>query len=41
MVADVLVTLEEVTALITGAGAGVERVKFAELAGPAEFADMT
>jgi hypothetical protein len=41
MVADVLVTLLETTKLITGAGAGVEKVKFADVAGPAEFAEMT
>jgi hypothetical protein len=39
MVAAVAVTLLEVTALIVGIGTGVEKVKFAEVAVPAESAD--
>jgi len=41
MTADVLVTLPEATELITGAATGVEKVKFADVAGPAESVDMT
>jgi len=41
MVADVAVTPLEVTPLITGAGIPVERVKFADVAVPAESVDIT
>jgi hypothetical protein len=40
MVADVAVTPLEATALMVGIAAGVENVKFAEVAMPAEFAEM-
>jgi hypothetical protein len=41
IVADVLVMPAAVTALITGVDAEVEKVKFVEVAVPAESADMT
>jgi len=41
IVADVAVTPLDVTALITGRVAEVENVKFAEVAVPAESADIT
>jgi len=41
IVAEVVVTPLEVTALITGRVAEVENVKFAEVAVPAESADIT
>jgi hypothetical protein len=41
MVAEVVVMLLEVTALITGIEAGVENVKFVDVAVPAELADKT
>jgi hypothetical protein len=41
IVAEVAVTPLEVTALITGAGTGVEKVKFADVAVPAESVDIT
>ncbi len=41
MVAVVDVMALEVTALITGAGTEVEKVKFADVAVPAESPDMT
>ena len=40
IVADVAVTPDEVTALITGGGNEVEKVKFPDVAVPAEFADI-
>jgi hypothetical protein len=41
MVADVAVMPPAVTALMTGIEGGVEKVKFADVAGPDESADMT
>ncbi len=41
MVAEVAVMLLEVTALITGAGTKVEKVKLADVAVPAESVDIT
>jgi hypothetical protein len=41
IVADVVVTLPVVTALITGAGGTVAKVKLAEVAVPAESVELT
>jgi hypothetical protein len=41
IVTDVVAMLPAVTALITGTGSGVEKVKFNDVAGPAEFAEIT
>jgi hypothetical protein len=40
IVADVAEMLLELTALIVGTGTVVENMKFADVAGPAEFADI-
>jgi hypothetical protein len=41
IVAEVVAIPLDVTALITGAGSGVENVKLAEVVVPAESADIT
>jgi hypothetical protein len=41
MVAEVVVIAPEVTPLITGIVAAVENVKFADVAGPPESAEIT